>query len=149
MSDLTHKHYAYKVVRYLKETYLAREWKKFVALPVEKQTSERGAIFVAQWSQPEKRVSARKVSEMLDDMAQQTRDYITEVYPNVPINSVSQKTLEKWKTENLKDNQWDNEHSKIIVSGLSVIMFQRLGFHGNGEMYYSSINSFIDQVIES
>ncbi|XP_043281812.1 F-box only protein 21-like [Venturia canescens] len=145
--NLTHKHYAYKVVTYLKQTYLAKEWEKFVALSPEKQTSERGAILVAQWSQPEKRVSPRKVSEMIDDMAQKTRNLITESYPDIPINLVPRETLARWKTENLKDNQWDNEYSRTIVSALCKVMFHDLGFHGNSEMYYSSKNSFIDEVL--
>lgn len=144
--NLTHKYYAYKVVRYLRQTHLAKEWQKYLALPVERQTTERGAILVAQWSQPEKRVSAQRVSEMLDDIAQQTRILVAERYPTIPINLVPRSELNRWKTENLYDNRWSNEDSRIIVTTLCEIMFNTLGFHGNSEMYYSSVNSFIDQV---
>ncbi|KAG7209068.1 hypothetical protein KM043_015223 [Ampulex compressa] len=55
-SNLTHKYYAFKIVSYLKQNYLKKQWQKFVALPAEEQILERGATLVAQWSQPTRHI---------------------------------------------------------------------------------------------
>ncbi|XP_015606754.1 F-box only protein 21 [Cephus cinctus] len=147
-SNLTHKYYAYKVVRYLRQHYLTQEWKKFIALPPNEQILERGAALVAQWSQTERRVPYSYIAALLDDIAEQTKDLLREQHPTHPIFSVSDSKFELWKRSNIDDNQWSNSETRRVMSALCEVMFNRLGFHGNSEMYYSSENSYIDRVLE-
>lgn len=145
-TNLTNKYYAYKVIRYMKQRYLTDEWHKFVDLPPEKQLLEQGATLVAQWSQPQKRIPYSYVSGMLDDIVSQAKTVLAERHPGHPIFSTSLEQLAHWKSNNIEDNQWDVPETKQVMAALCEVMFNRLGFHGNSEMYYSSENSFIDRV---
>lgn len=145
-SNLTDKYYAYKVIRYLRQSYLTDEWNAFLNLSADRQTLERGAILVSQWSQPEKRVSHLSVSLLLDDIAQRTKQNLHESYPNHPIFSIPSVVLDEWKHVNIDDNQFNKTATRQVMSALCQVMFEKMGFHGNSEMYYSSVNSFIDQV---
>ena len=59
--NLTIRYYAFKVVRYIKQCYLAKVWQDYIDLPSEKQILEIGATIVAQWSQPEKKVTYNNI----------------------------------------------------------------------------------------
>ncbi|KAF7995108.1 hypothetical protein HCN44_004580 [Aphidius gifuensis] len=147
-SNLTHKYYAYKVIRYIRQCYLANEWNKFINLPENKQTLERGAILVSQWSQPEKRVSDLIVKSQLDNIADTTKKLLHDKNPCHPIYSTPIDVLNEWKDTNIYDNQWNSNDTREIMTVLCDVMFKKMLFHGNSEMYYSSVNSFIDQVLE-
>lgn len=147
-SNLTHKYYALKVVRYLKQNYLREEWQKFINLPPREQILERGATIVAQWSQPEQHVSYSHISLLLDDIAEQTKSLLREQNPTLSIFSVPEEQFLIWKHTNIDDNQWNIVEARQIMDVLCKVLFHKLGFHGNSEMYYSSENSFIDRVLE-
>lgn len=146
VSNLTHRYYALKIVRYLKQTHLKDEWKKFLSLPPKQQTLERGATIVAQWSQPERHVSYFAISSALDNIAEQTKELLREQYPNHTIFSIPTERFNFWKNNIIGDNQWDVTETRQLTDALCEVLFKRLGFYGNSEMYYSSENSFIDRV---
>ncbi|XP_012255244.2 F-box only protein 21-like [Athalia rosae] len=148
-SNLTHQYYAYKVVRYLRQNYLKEEWRAYVNLPPVEQILEQGAVFVAQWSQPELRIPYSYVSSMLDNIADQIKEYLRDQNPSHPICSTSKEQFELWKRTNIDDNQWGSTETRQVIAALCEVMFRRLGFHGNSEMFYSSENSFINRVLES
>ncbi|XP_015124343.1 F-box only protein 21 isoform X1 [Diachasma alloeum] len=148
-SNLTHKHYAYKIIRYLRQCYLADEWAKFLNLAVEYQTLEKGAVLVSQWSQPERHISYTYVASMLDNIADYTKQLIKEKHPAHPILSQTQETFNEWREKNISDNQWSSGDTRQVMTALCEVMFDRMLFHGNSEMYYSSENSFIDRVLEN
>ncbi|XP_058797547.1 F-box only protein 21-like isoform X2 [Phymastichus coffea] len=148
MQNLTDKYYAYKIVRHLKQSYLTDEWHRFITLPSEKQLLEQGATLVAQWSQPEKHVRYSYIRGMLDDIVEQAKEVLKERYSSHPIFATPPETLEYWKNNNIDDNQWAPAETKQIMAALCEVMFNKLDFHGNSEMYYSAENSFIDRVLE-
>lgn len=148
VSNLTHRYYALKIVRYLKQTHLKDEWKKFLSLPPKQQTLERGATIVAQWSQPERHVSYFAISSALDNIAEQTKELLRERYPNHTIFSIPTERFNFWKNNIIGDNQWNITETRQLTDALCEVLFKRLGFYGNSEMYYSSENSFIDCVLE-
>lgn len=148
VSDLTHRYYALKIVRYLKQAHLKDEWKKFLSLPPKQQTLERGATIVAQWSQPERHVSYFQISSTLDNIAEQTKELVRERYPNHTIFSTPTERFNFWKNNIIGDNQWNITETRQLTDALCEILFKKLGFYGNSEMYYSSENSFIDRVLE-
>ncbi|XP_023288869.1 F-box only protein 21 [Orussus abietinus] len=147
-SNLTHKYYAYKVVRYLRQNYLSDEWLRFVQLPPRQQILEYGATLVAQWSQPERRVSYPRISSMLDEIAKQTKNLLRIQVPGHSIFKTPPDVLKLWKTTNIDDNQWSVRETREIMRALCEVMFKQLGFYGNTEMYYSSENSLIDRTLE-
>ncbi|KAK2588852.1 hypothetical protein KPH14_001721 [Odynerus spinipes] len=146
--NLTNKYYALKVVRYLKQNYLREEWQKFINLPPKERILERGATIVAQWSQPERHVSYSHISSSLDDIAEQTKSLLRERNPTHSIFLVPTEQFLIWKCTNIDDNQWSTLEARQIMDALCKVLFHKLGFHGNSEMYYSSENSFIDKVLE-
>lgn len=143
---MTEKYYAYKIVRHLKQSYLTDEWHKFISLPPEKQLLELGATLVAQWSQPEKHVRYSSVRSMLDDIVEQAKEVLRERFSSHPIFTTPPEKLEFWKNNNIDDNQWTPTETKQVMAALCEVMFNKLDFHGNSEMYYSAENSFIDRV---
>ena len=145
-SNLTNKYYAYKVIRYMKQHYLSKEWYRFIKLPVEKQTLEKGATIVAQWSQPERRFSYNHVCGMLNDIVEQAKVLLKERHPTHPLFGKTAECLEMWRCNNIDDNQWPVTETRQVMSILCEIMFGKLGFHGNSDMYYTSENIFIDRV---
>ncbi|XP_071855753.1 F-box only protein 21 isoform X2 [Bombus fervidus] len=148
VSNLTDRYYALKIVHYLKQTHLKDEWKKFLSLPPKQQTLERGATIVAQWSQPERHVSYFAISSALDNIAEQTKELLRERYPNHTIFSIPTERFNFWKNNIIGDNQWNITETRQLIDALCEVLFKRLGFYGNSEMYYSSENSFIDHVLE-
>ncbi|CAL7947557.1 unnamed protein product [Xylocopa violacea] len=148
-SNLTHRYYALIVVRYLRQKHLKSEWEKFISLPPKQQTLECGAIIVAQWSQPEKHISYLEISSKLDSIAEQTKELLREHHPKHPIFSVPKETFTFWKNNIIDDNQWNVSDSKQITNALCTVLFKKLGFHGNEQMYYSLENLFIDRVLEN
>ncbi|XP_076232627.1 F-box only protein 21 isoform X2 [Calliopsis andreniformis] len=148
VSNLTHRYYAVKIVRYLKQCHLRNEWQKFISLPQEKQTLEYGATIVAQWSQPERHILYSYISSLLDSIADQTKELLREYYPRHSIFSTPEDKFIFWKNNIIDDNQWSVLETRQITDTLCKVLFERLGFYGNSEMYYSSENSFIDQVLE-
>lgn len=145
-SNLTHKYYAYKVVRYLRQNCLKDEWQTYINLPLKDQILERGAVLVAQWSQPELRIPYSYVSSKLDEIAEQVKDYLREQNPSHPIFSRTREEFELWTYANIDDNQWNSAETRQVIAALCEVMFKRLCFQGNSEMYYSSENSFINRV---
>ncbi|KOC67221.1 F-box only protein 21 [Habropoda laboriosa] len=147
-SNLTHRYYALKVVRYMKQNHLKDEWQKFISLPPKQQTLERGATILAQWSQPERDVSYLAISSTLDNIAEQTKKLLKEKYPAHPIFSVPAETFIFWKNNIIDDNQWNVLESNQVTDALCEVLFKKLGFYGKAEMYYNYENSFIDRVLE-
>ncbi|KAJ8684303.1 hypothetical protein QAD02_020095 [Eretmocerus hayati] len=146
--NLTHKYYAQKLMRYIKQSQLSNEWQKFIELPPHKQLLESGAVFVAQWSQPDRHITHEGVGSMLDDIVEQAKDVLKEKHPSHPIFNTPCEQFEYWKKNNIDDNQWSIVETRQVISALTEVIFNRLGFYSNSEMYYSSENSFIDRVLE-
>ncbi|KAK9301059.1 hypothetical protein QLX08_006403 [Tetragonisca angustula] len=148
-TNLTHRYYGLKIIRYLKQTHLKDEWQKFISLPPKQQTLERGATFVAQWSQPEKNVSYLAISSILDNIAEQTKEFLREQYPGHSIFSVSNERFNFWKNNIIDDNQWNVTETRQITDALCEVLFVKLKFYGNSKMYYWLEKSFIDHVLET
>ncbi|XP_017882457.1 F-box only protein 21-like [Ceratina calcarata] len=146
-SNLTHRYYAFQVIRYLRQSRLKDEWSKFISMSPTQQTLERAATFVAQWSQPERHISYSTISLTLDSIAMLTKELLKEQNPTHPIFSTPKETLDSWKNNIVDDNQWSIPETRQIIDALRVVLFEKLGFCGNTEMYYSSENSFIDRVL--
>lgn len=130
----------------MKQTHLKGEWQKFISLPSKQQTLERGATIVAQLSQPERHVSYPTISSILDNIAEQTKDLLKEQHPNHSIFSIPTERFIFWKNNIIDDNQWNISETRQVTDALCKVLFEKLGFYGNSEMYYSSENSFIDRV---
>ncbi|KAI4488773.1 hypothetical protein M0802_011283 [Mischocyttarus mexicanus] len=147
-SNLTHRYYAFIVLRYLKQNYIKEKWERFINLPPKEQILERCATFVAQWSNPERCISYSHISSLLDDMANQTKDLIYERHPGHSIFSLPPEQFLIWKREIIDDNHWSIKETREVMNALCEVMFQKLGFHGNNDMYYYSNYLFIDKVLE-
>ncbi|XP_031849665.1 F-box only protein 21 isoform X2 [Nomia melanderi] len=147
-NNLTHRYYALKVVEYLKQNHLKKEWQKFISLPPSEQTLEKGATIVAQWGQPERHVTYSYILSLLDTIAEQTKALLKERYPAHSIFSTSPEQFAFWKNNIIDDNQWSVPETKQITDALCKVLFYKFGFYGSNEMYYSSENSFLDRVLE-
>lgn len=130
----------------MRQNCLKDEWHTYINLPVKDQILERGAVLVAQWSQPELRIPYSSVSSTLDGIAEQVKEYLKEQNPDHPIFSTAEEQFQQWKRANIDDNEWSGTNSRQVIAALCEVMFKRLCFHGNSEMFYSSENSFINRV---
>jgi F-box protein 21 len=133
-------------MRYVRQQRLKEEWQYFLSLDPEDQLLEKGAVLVAQWCQPMVQVTDRGIGEQLDDIAVNVKRKLYTEHDNHPIFSVAAEKLELWRNKNISDNQWRPLESQQIISAMSTVLFQHMGFHGNNEMYYSAVNSYINKV---
>ncbi|XP_078045248.1 F-box only protein 21 [Augochlora pura] len=149
-SNLTHRYYGRKVLRYMKQSHLRDEWEKFISLPPSEQTLERGATIVSQWGQPEERhVTYSYIASLLDSIAEQTKALLKEQHPNHSIFSTPPEQFVYWRNNIIDDNQWNVLETVQVTDALRKVLFHKLGFYGRGEMYYCAENSFLDRVLEN
>lgn len=146
-SNLTEKYYTEKVIRYVRQLHLKEEWQEFLALDLEDQLLEKGAVLVAQWCQPMVEVSYNGIASQLDDIGNQVKAQLFTDFPNHPLFRTPQENFVSWRNKNISGNQWKPSDSQKIISALCNVLFQQMGFHGNNEMYYSAENSFINMVL--
>lgn len=147
-SNLTQKYYAEKVMRYVRQQHLKEKWQDFLALDPKDQLLEKGAVLVAQWCQPMVEVTYRDIGAQLDNIAVEVKRKLFMEHNNHPIFSATADELELWRNKNITGNQWRPFESQQIISAMCTVLFQHMGFHGNNEMYYSAVNSYINKVLE-
>lgn len=76
---MTRKYHAKRVLRYVRQEYLTCQWKKYKALPEDKQLLEIGVGYVAQWCQP--------MSEVTPDSLGLTANFILRSFSNFHVNT--------------------------------------------------------------
>jgi F-box protein 21 len=133
-------------MRYVRQQHLKEQWQHFLALDLEDQLLEKGAVLVAQWCQPMVEVMYRDIAAQLDDIAVQVKRKLLMEHDNHPIFNTTAEKLELWRNKNISDNQWKPSESQQIISAMCSVLFQHMGFHGNNEMYYSAENSYLNKV---
>ncbi|XP_029169421.1 uncharacterized protein LOC114939322 [Nylanderia fulva] len=89
---------------------------------------EETCTFIAQQIQPRKDVCYTNVSTSLDPIAQEVLNRLREKHPNHSIFSTSEETFSYWKTNNIKDNHWDQTESMQIMDTLQEYIFDTLNF---------------------
>lgn len=145
-SNLTQKYYAEKVMRYIRQQHLKKEWEDFLARDLEDQLLERGAVLVAQWCQPMVEVTYSDIAAQLDNIALEVKRKLFVEHENHPIFSAAPEDLKSWRNKNISGNQWRPFESQQIISAMCTVLFQEMGFYGNNEMYYSAVNCYINKV---
>jgi len=145
-SNLTQKYYAEKVMRFVQQQHLKQEWQDFLALDLDDQLLERGAVLVAQWCQPMVKVTYRDIASQLDNIALEVKRKLFMEHENHPIFSAAPEKLNSWRNRNISGNQWKPFESQQIISAMCSVLFQDMGFNGNNEMYYSAVNCYINKV---
>lgn len=146
--NLTYRYYARKVLRFLRQEYLTKEWETYINLPPEEQILERGAVFIAQWCQPTVDVSLANISKQLDVIAGSVREVLRDMHSDHPIFSTSIEVQNSWRTRNLTTNKWAPNKCRQIMDAIAIVLYKHLGFYGNNEMYYIPENSYINIVLE-
>jgi F-box protein 21 len=147
-SNLTQKYYAEKVMRFVQQQHLKKEWQDFLALDLEDQLLERGAVLVAQWCQPMVKVTYSDIAAELDNIVLEVKRKLFMDHENHPIFHADPEKLKSWRNRNISGNQWKPFESQQIISAMCSVLFQDMGFHGNNEMYYSAVNCYINKVLE-
>lgn len=71
----TLQYYAIKVLRFLRQLSLSKEWAEYIALPPKLQILEKGAVFVAQWCQPHVEVTWKDVALKIDNLADKVKSF--------------------------------------------------------------------------
>lgn len=68
--NLTRKHYALKVLRHIHRKYLTQVFKHSSAKLKKYKLVEEGAVFVAQWCQPNKLIDPESIHDQLDELTE-------------------------------------------------------------------------------
>ncbi|KAJ9575100.1 hypothetical protein L9F63_007761, partial [Diploptera punctata] len=147
-SNLTVKYYTEKVIRYVRQLHLKQEWRDFLALDLEDQLLEKGAVLVAQWCQPMVDVNYKDIAAQLDEIAHKVRTQLYLDHFRHPLFTVPEEVLSIWRNKNIDDNQWRPTDSQQVLASICKVVFEEMGFHGNNEMYYSAEHSLINKVLE-
>ncbi|XP_057670949.1 F-box only protein 21-like [Diorhabda carinulata] len=144
----TFQYYANKVLRYVRQLYLSKIWKDYISLPQSRQILEVGAVFVAQWCQPNIEITVEDISRKLDLIADEVKSALYTFYPNHPLFKASEEQLNLWRIENREQNEWKVNECRQLITVMREILFQQLRFSGNNHSYYMPQNSFINEVLD-
>ncbi|KAJ8927339.1 hypothetical protein NQ314_020208 [Rhamnusium bicolor] len=144
----TLQYYASKVLRYIRQLHLSKVWKNYISLPQSRQVLEIGAVFVAQWCQPNVEVAFEEITAKLDEIAEKVKNVLRMSNPAHSLFKASQEELNLWRVENRSENQWNVPECRQLVSVMREVLFQQMGFSGNNQAYYMPQNSFVNEVLE-
>lgn len=87
------------------------------------------------------------LGDQLDGIADCVRSLIKQEYgERHPALNVPSHVLAEWRTSNIEDNQYNTTISRQVIKAVSEVLFNRMGFHGDSEMYYLPENSYINRV---
>jgi F-box protein 21 len=91
-------------------------------------------------------VTYRDIAARLDKITVNVKRKLYTERNDHPIFSVAAEKLELWRNKNISGNQWRPFESQQIIAAMCTVLFEHMGFHGNNEMYYSAVNSYINKV---
>lgn len=148
-SNLSRKYLAKRVLRFVRQEYLTKQWKIFKALPEDKQLLEVGASYVSQWCQPLIELPTNDLGMYLDSLSDCVLEELGQSVPDHPIFSVSLEERRKWGKENLASDLWNAKYCMAILRAMDYVLIDRLGFHGTKENYHHRENYLIDVVVSS
>lgn len=132
--------------QYLNQIYLSNEWHQFLKLPSEKQISEKAATLVSQWLQPGKRVTYRRINDMLEEIVKQIKGVLRFINPRHSIFFKSSELLAKWQNTYILDSDWPGNEYKQIFAAFDEVLYKQLGFRKNNRTKLDSEDYFIDRV---
>ncbi|KAJ8920050.1 hypothetical protein NQ315_011703 [Exocentrus adspersus] len=144
----TLQYYANKVLRYIRQLHLSKVWKSYISLPQPRQVLEIGAIFVAQWSQPNVEVSFDEITGKLDRIADEVKHALRLSHPTHSLFKTPPEEFELWRFENRTENRWNVPECRQLITVMREVLFQQMGFSGNNQAYYMPQNSFINEVLD-
>ncbi|XP_029161290.1 uncharacterized protein LOC114933021 [Nylanderia fulva] len=107
-----------KMSHYEKISSIRNELDRYIQKPEREQLLEETCTFIAQRIQPRKDVCYTNVSASLDTIAQEVLTCLRLKHPNHSIFSTSEETFSYWKSNNIKDNHWDETESTQIMDTL-------------------------------
>lgn len=144
----TFQYYANKVLRYIRQLHLSKVWKDYISLPQSRQILEVGAVFVAQWCQPNIEITVEDISHKLDLIAEEVKSALYTFYPDHPLFKATREQLNLWRIENKEQNEWKVNECRQLITVMREVLFQQLRFSGNSLAYYMPQNSFINEVLD-
>ncbi|CAH1155846.1 unnamed protein product [Phaedon cochleariae] len=144
----TLQYYANKVLRYIRQLHLSKVWKNYISLPPERQILEIGAVFVAQWCQPNVEVTLEDITCRLDQIAWKVRHALQVSHPQHPLFQATPEELELWRIENKARNQWNVNECRQLIAVIREVLFEQMGFSGNNHAYFMPQNSFVNEVLD-
>ncbi|XP_046680306.1 F-box only protein 21-like isoform X1 [Homalodisca vitripennis] len=149
-TNLTNKYYGMKALTHLRQMEVESKWEKFKDAPIEEQILERGAVIVAQWSQPTVEITDESIGSQLNAIADDVKKQLLSEYgeKHAALCVPHEESL-YWRTHNIPDNYYTPYVSRQVIQAVSHVLFKEMGFNGNSEMYYSNENSYINKVLEN
>ncbi|XP_029169429.1 uncharacterized protein LOC114939335 isoform X1 [Nylanderia fulva] len=117
-----------KLSHYKKLSSIRNELDRYIVKPEREQLLEEICTFVAIYIQVREDVCYTNVSASLDTIAQEVLNSLRKKHPNHSIFSTSEETFSYWKTNNIKDNRWDETESTLIMDTLQEYIFGTLNF---------------------
>jgi len=76
---------------------------------------EEAATFVAQWFQPEKKISRSYIRKEIDNITQVMMEHLKIKHPKHPIFSMSHEQLSYWRYNNIKQNVWNDKDGRQVL----------------------------------
>ncbi|GFS36828.1 f-box only protein 21 [Nephila pilipes] len=147
--NLTLKYYAKRALRYMRHTYLETIWHNFLAGDQKRISLLKGACLLSQWCQPTNLHCTNSVSENINEIVKMTMEEIERVCPNHPLFKHRLPVMVDENGETLQNSLWDPHHCKIILRAINEVMFNKLKFCGNTDIFTCPENNYIDKVLAS
>ena len=146
-ANMTQKYHAKRLLRYIRQEYLTKLWKDYIALPEDKQLLEVGVGYVAQWCQPMSEVTPATLGKHFDRLTELVLECLKESHPHHPIFTFPEEERAKWRYENLQDNVWSPRQCMEILYAMEEVLINRLHYHGSKGNYHHRENYFIDAAL--
>lgn len=123
--NFTTYHYASKMLSYIIQAYVQRQWEIFLSKPADEQTWERFAILISMWFIPLRTKLQTELSSDLDRVARHIMTELREINPSHPIFNVTEDVMKEWQAKKIDDNQFNAAESKEIILLIRKFMRKR------------------------
>ncbi|XP_055940602.1 F-box only protein 21-like [Argiope bruennichi] len=143
--NLTLKYYAKRALRFMRHTYLETLWHDF--LESDKKSLLKGACLLSQWCQPSDVYCTNIVSEHINDIVKLVYEEVKKAHPHHPVLRQKPRLVVNDCGEVLENSLWEPYLCRMILETINEVMFNKLKFSGNSELFMSPENNYIDKVL--
>jgi len=99
----------------MKHNSIRIAWQELLSRPNKQQLLEEAATFVAQWFQPEKKISRSHIRKEIDNVTEVMMEHLRIKHPYHPIFSMTSEQLLYWRYNNIEQNMWNEKDGREVL----------------------------------
>ncbi|XP_043924225.1 F-box only protein 21 isoform X2 [Protopterus annectens] len=135
---LTWKYYAKKILYFLRQQTIMKNFKEFLQQSQNQQSVLEGAVFVDQYCNPLEDISIESIQSHIDGVLEKIKKVLWVKNSSHPSLSVEKDGAHLIMSLELQQQ---------VLDCINCVLYEDLKFRGNETDYYNPLNSFIHQVL--